>query len=214
MSWSIYLQIDGLVSHLPLWEIVQGSVHTVVQIDPNQGTCATVLRGTILNRTYGTYKILCISLFLLTMFGPIYYGPPYYCSRSYRLYGYGSSHPATWDAVDHTSSGTDGLSAFGRSRSWKWELMVICPRWQTVAAEEELTAASAVCTRKIYTWYSRSTPCSFSDFVSSSCTGCISCMRPREAHKKPLYICTRDRSMSRRQLSQRWKFRRNPRCHS
>ena len=32
--------------------------------------------GTILNRTCGTDKNLYISLFLLTRFGPIYYGPP------------------------------------------------------------------------------------------------------------------------------------------
>ena len=35
-----------------------------------------ILRGTILNRTYGPYTNLYISLFLLTIFGPIYYGPP------------------------------------------------------------------------------------------------------------------------------------------
>ena len=37
-----------------------------------------LLRGTILNRTYGTHKTLYISLFLLKIFGSIYYGPPYY----------------------------------------------------------------------------------------------------------------------------------------
>ena len=36
----------------------------------------TLLRGAILNRTYGTHKTLYISLFLLTIFGPIYYAPP------------------------------------------------------------------------------------------------------------------------------------------
>lgn len=30
----------------------------------------------IVNRTYGTHKNLYIYLFLLTIFGPIYYGPP------------------------------------------------------------------------------------------------------------------------------------------
>ena len=35
-----------------------------------------LLRGTIVNRTYGTHKNLYNSLFLLTKFGPIYYGPP------------------------------------------------------------------------------------------------------------------------------------------
>ena len=35
-----------------------------------------LLRGTIVNRTYGTHKNLNISLFLLTIFGPVNYGPP------------------------------------------------------------------------------------------------------------------------------------------
>ena len=34
-----------------------------------------LLRGTIVNRTYGTHKKLYIFLFLLTKFGPIYHGP-------------------------------------------------------------------------------------------------------------------------------------------
>ena len=37
-----------------------------------------ILRGTILNRTYGRHKNLHISLFLPTRFGPIYYGPRLY----------------------------------------------------------------------------------------------------------------------------------------
>ena len=39
-----------------------------------------LLRGTIpvVNRTYGTHKNLNTSLFLLTIFGPIYCGPPQY----------------------------------------------------------------------------------------------------------------------------------------
>ena len=35
-----------------------------------------VLRGTIVNRTYGLHKNLYIYLFLLKIFGPLYYGPP------------------------------------------------------------------------------------------------------------------------------------------
>ena len=37
-----------------------------------------LLRGSIVNRTYGEHKNLYISLFLLAIFGPVYYGPPYY----------------------------------------------------------------------------------------------------------------------------------------
>ena len=36
-----------------------------------------LLRGAILNRTYSsTHKNLCIYLYFLTIFGPVYYGPP------------------------------------------------------------------------------------------------------------------------------------------
>ena len=35
-----------------------------------------LLRGAIVNRTYGAHKKLYFCLYLLTVFGPIYYGPP------------------------------------------------------------------------------------------------------------------------------------------
>ena len=35
-----------------------------------------LLRGTVVNRTYDTRKNLYTSSFLLTIFGPINYGPP------------------------------------------------------------------------------------------------------------------------------------------
>ena len=38
----------------------------------------STITGAIVNRTYGTLKNLCISLFLLSIFGPIYYGFPKY----------------------------------------------------------------------------------------------------------------------------------------
>ena len=38
--------------------------------------CYRLLREAILNRTYGTNKNLHISLFLLTISGPVYYAPP------------------------------------------------------------------------------------------------------------------------------------------
>ena len=45
-----------------------------------KGTCHwpsadRLLRGTVVNRTYAIYKNLSIYLFLVTIFGPIYYGP-------------------------------------------------------------------------------------------------------------------------------------------
>ena len=39
-------------------------------------TTVALLRGTIVNRTYVLHKNLYISPFLLTIFGPINYGPP------------------------------------------------------------------------------------------------------------------------------------------
>ena len=35
-----------------------------------------LLRGAIVNRTYDTHKNLYIKPFLLTIFGPVNYGPP------------------------------------------------------------------------------------------------------------------------------------------
>ena len=40
------------------------------------GSELRLMRGAILNRTYGTHKNLHVSLFLQTAFGPVYYGPP------------------------------------------------------------------------------------------------------------------------------------------
>ena len=40
------------------------------------GLSGLLLRGAIVNRTYGTHKNLYVYLFLLTKIGPIYYGPP------------------------------------------------------------------------------------------------------------------------------------------
>ena len=44
-----------------------------VQKDRN---ATLLIRGTIVNRTYGAHKNLHISLFFVTVFGSIYYGPP------------------------------------------------------------------------------------------------------------------------------------------
>ena len=40
------------------------------------GISANYFGGAIVNRTYGTHKHLYIFLFLVTIFGPISYGPP------------------------------------------------------------------------------------------------------------------------------------------
>ena len=36
----------------------------------------TICGGDVVNRTCGTHNNLCFSLFLQSIFGPIYYGPP------------------------------------------------------------------------------------------------------------------------------------------
>ena len=49
--------------------------------DPNNLHDDLLLRGAIVNRTYGKHKNLYIYPFLLTIFCPIFYAPPqYYCS--------------------------------------------------------------------------------------------------------------------------------------
>ena len=66
--------------------------HAIVKNVPpphTDQTCSNknipLLRGIIVNRTYGTHKNLHISLFFPTIFGHIYYGPPqyYFCSTYY-----------------------------------------------------------------------------------------------------------------------------------
>ena len=52
------------------------SARVAVPIKNNKSYEVHLLRGTILNRTYGTHKKLYTSLFLPTIFGSIYYGPP------------------------------------------------------------------------------------------------------------------------------------------
>ena len=61
---------------VPLWAATRGPLGLVLMFLPGFGYGYVVLRGTIVNRTYGTHKNLYIYLFLLTIFGPIYYGPP------------------------------------------------------------------------------------------------------------------------------------------
>ena len=53
--------------------VVQSSVHFVTMAHHGPWS---LLRGAIVNRTYGTYKNLYISPFLLTRYGHIYYAPP------------------------------------------------------------------------------------------------------------------------------------------
>ena len=53
----------SIIAHVARWEPC--ILHDLV-----------LLRGAIVNRTYGIYKNLYISPFLLTIFGPINYGPP------------------------------------------------------------------------------------------------------------------------------------------
>ena len=67
-------------------EVWEGNAKFVKQLETAQMTAAAkkknqdaqvrLLRGTIVNRTYGKRRNLSIYLLLLTVFGPIYYGPP------------------------------------------------------------------------------------------------------------------------------------------
>ena len=57
------------------------------------GTWYIILRGTIVNRTYGTHKNLYIYPFLLTIFGPINYGPRNSIMRHAHMYIHTHVHP-------------------------------------------------------------------------------------------------------------------------
>ena len=56
--------------------VQQQQKHVATIVSGNVSTAVLCIRGTMLNKTYGTHKNLYVSLFLLTIFGPIYYGPP------------------------------------------------------------------------------------------------------------------------------------------
>ena len=58
--------------------IVTWSTHIGAICSGNRHYCAplVLLRGTIVNRTYGIHKTYILSPFLLTIFGPINYDPP------------------------------------------------------------------------------------------------------------------------------------------
>ena len=58
---------DFATSYFRTWYHLSTKTHTRYLV---------LLRGTILNRTYGAHKNLYISLFLTTIFGPINNGSP------------------------------------------------------------------------------------------------------------------------------------------
>ena len=60
---------------MALHDIEQKERH-ICQESSSSAVYPILLRGVIVNRAYGTHKNLHIYLFLLTIFGPIYYGPP------------------------------------------------------------------------------------------------------------------------------------------
>ena len=59
-----------------------------------------LLPGTIVNRTYGSYKNIYNYLFLLTIFGPIYYGPPQYYTGTIKWYTW---YSAEWSVPNARS---------------------------------------------------------------------------------------------------------------
>ena len=63
-------QLPGTINRSPT------DVMDVAHKPQENNAVLVLLRRTILNGTYGTHKNLHFSLFLLTVFGPIYYGPP------------------------------------------------------------------------------------------------------------------------------------------
>ena len=53
-----------------------GNRSDIINMSTKRSFYLRLLRGTIVNRTYGIHKNLYISLFLLRIFGPVNYGPP------------------------------------------------------------------------------------------------------------------------------------------
>ena len=56
--------------------LLGGGGHGTVVDTGSERRLSKILRGAIVNRTYGGHKNLDISLFLPTLFGPIYYRSP------------------------------------------------------------------------------------------------------------------------------------------
>ena len=65
--------VDPFRTAVPVW---RQTSQMLDKFAPKMGLTAVLVRGTILNRTYGTYDNLYIWLFLGTIFGPVYSGPP------------------------------------------------------------------------------------------------------------------------------------------
>ena len=69
-SWTMWQAVFLLYRHVPSFFGGSGFLAHMYK------NILLILRGTIVNRTYGTHKNLCIYLFLLTIFGSRCYGPP------------------------------------------------------------------------------------------------------------------------------------------
>ena len=86
MYFAIFNQIFGLIYDGPPWitpflggQTTAGTVaffFVPVSGRSEVGKENRLLRGTAVNRTCGTHKNVCISVVLLLVLGPIYYGPP------------------------------------------------------------------------------------------------------------------------------------------
>ena len=71
----ILLIIRVLCAHI--WECgAKGPAIYTINIPVYISLFLLILRGTIVNRTYDIHKNLYIGTFLITIFGPINYGPP------------------------------------------------------------------------------------------------------------------------------------------
>ena len=72
----LFFRLDGAIATLLIVSRVEYSVFEIFLEPFDVGECSLTIAGAIVNRTYVTHKILHISLFLRTIFGPFNYGRP------------------------------------------------------------------------------------------------------------------------------------------
>ena len=72
----VYLQVYEEIIYITTCRHEGHACRICIVYRSNLGNIQSLLRGTTVNRTYVTLKNLYISLFLLAIFGPVYYGPP------------------------------------------------------------------------------------------------------------------------------------------
>ena len=80
-------------------------------METHHNTACRLLRETIVNRTYDTHKNLNVQPFLLTIFGPVNYGPPQYQVNAFRVPHTAIAYPS---AISQSEGYGKSYTAFPR----------------------------------------------------------------------------------------------------